>query len=381
MKCNMCGSNNIKELGIVGNQPVSITSEPKLCSLSAKIYCCQKCFHIQKIYSSTENFFIDSMYNQYDAYKVSRGGEQLIFSEDGIPKTRSYFAIEKCIDLLPESGELLDIGTGNGTALKSASQLLKKWKLFGFDIHDKFKKDVLKIQGVVDFYAGDFQEIPKKKFDLIILWHSLEHIAEPIKFLCQVIDYLTEDGLLLIQVPNVETMPFDLAVLDHCSHFTKLGLLKLCESIGLVEIINGDNWVHNCITLLLKRTKSPPSIERYAESKSLNPECYFYWLQKTIEEFEYATKGRSYGIFGTGISGIWISSQLSTPPAFFIDEDSERIGSKISNVPIIRPQDVPAGLDIVMPFTHATGKNITLKMQKLYDSCNSCNFILSQPYF
>lgn len=381
MNCNLCGSDRVKELGLIGLQAVSITSEPNFCSLPAKIYHCQNCNHIQKIYSQTEGSFIDSMYNQYDAYNISRGDEQLIFPEGVSPRTRSYHALEQCISLLPESGKLLDIGTGNGTALKSASQLLKNWKLFAFDIHDKFKEDVLKISGVENFYVGNFKDIPVQKFDLIILWHSLEHIAEPRDFLNQIRDYLTEDGFFLIQVPNIHTMPFDLAVIDHCSHFTKSGLLKLSKATGLVKVIDGAKWTHNCITLLLKReTNGLSPNESDYDSENVRPDSYFDWLRQTLKDFEKATYNRKYAIFGTGISGIWIYSQLSTPPSLFIDEDSERIGHHISNISIVNPKDIAESCDILMPFTYEIGMNISVKMQKLYPICKDCNFILSPPY-
>ena len=379
MSCNVCGSETIEELGQVGCKPISVTSEPNLCFLPAKVSYCQNCNHLQKVNSLTEISFIDSLYSNYSTYQVSEGNEQLVFLKEGWPKTRSYHVIEQCISLLPESGNLLDIGTGIGVVLKSASQLLPKWNLFAFDLSDKYKKNILKIPGVVDFYSGSLQDLPDVKFNLIVLWHCLEHISKPLEFLSTIKDYLTEDGYLLIQVPDIHRTPFDLAVIDHCSHFTKSSLLKLFQSVGFSVAVDGENWVHNCLTVLLKQDKGgSPNICFSADN--CPPERYFDWLNKIVEKFEGSIHNRNYAIFGTGISGIWLSSQLSKQPVFFIDEDPKRTGNKISNVPIIRPQDVPKEIDIVMPFTEATGKNICLKMKKLYDNFNAGNFILSQPY-
>lgn len=380
MSCNVCGSETLKELGQIGGKPISVTSEPHLCFLPAKIFYCQNCNHIQKVNSLTEISFIDSLYSNYSTYQVSEGNEQLVFLKEGLPKTRSYHVIEQCLSLLQESGNLLDIGTGIGVVLKSASHLLPKWNLFAFDLSDKYKKNILEIPGVVDFYSESLQNLPDVKFNLIVLWHCLEHISKPLEFLCTIREYLTEDGYLLIQVPDIHRTPFDLAVIDHCSHFTKSSLLKLFQRTGFAVAVDGDNWVHNCLTVLLKKRDRDDSPNIYPSTEALPPEKYFDWLNKTVDNFDYYIQNRKYAIFGTGVSGIWLSSQLSKAPAFFIDEDTKRIGNKISNVPIIRPQDVPKQIDIIMPFTEATGENIGLKMKKLYDNFNACNLIVSQPY-
>lgn len=379
MKCHLCGSNKIKNLGYVGRKPVSITSEPNLCSVPTKIYYCQNCHHLQKLYSDREISLIEKLYKNYDTYNVSSGNEQLVFAENGAVKPRSYYAIDRCVSWLPKSGNLLDVGTGNGAVLKSASSLLPHWKLFGFDLSDALKDEILEIKGVVDFYSGDIQNLPDIKFDLIILWQSLEHILEPANFLAKLSKYLSENGLLLIQIPDIHRTPFDLAVIDHCSHFTQSVFTNLCLSKGLSVAIDGYNWVHNCITLLLKQ-ETNPHLETVLESERFEPDNYFQWLNKTINFFEGSINNRSYAIFGTGISGLWVSSQLSKPPIFFIDEDSYRIGNQIGDVPIISPQDVPPGIDIIMPFINDTGENLAIKIKNLYPSCNSANIILSPPY-
>lgn len=378
MKCNLCGYDSLIQLGDIGLKPNSVTSEPDLCSLAAKIYYCQNCHHLQKAHTEKELSFINSLYQNYETYKVSSGKEQLVFPKDSPPRPRSYHAIEQCISSLPKSGNLLDIGTGNGAILRSASQLLPEWELFAFDLGDKSKAEILAIPGVVEFYAESLENVPKGKFNLIVLWHSLEHIPEPAQFLIKLKSYLAEEGFLLIQVPDIHRTPFDFAVIDHWSHFTNSTLIKICWETGYQIELDGYDWVHNCLTLLLKRDRA--FLKEPLPDSGFAPEGYFHWLKRTVEEFELATRDRNYAIFGTGISGIWISSQMSNPPSFFIDEDSQRVGNNIGNIPIVKPENIPSGIDILMPFTYATGKNISLKIQKEYSTCHSSNFILSQPY-
>jgi|JFJP01.1.fsa_nt_gi Methyltransferase domain. len=382
MNCNLCNGERLQELGYVGIKLSSITSEPKLCELPAKIYYCPECCQLQKVYSEIELSAIDLMYQSYDAYKVSSGNEQLIFAGDSHFKTRSYQALEKCIDSLTETGKLLDIGTGNGTALKVSSKLLPNWQLFAFDINDKYKDSVLKIPGVVDFYAGNFFDIPAQKFDLIILWHSLEHIDKPTEYLANLKDYLTDNGQILLQVPDVQRQPFDLAVIDHCSHFTSFTLNKLCQSAGFTVIIDGQDWTHNCLTLLLKPSGALDVNDSYLNLNSFSPDTCFHWLNYAVQEFAQSVQGSNYAIFGTSIAGIWLSSQLEKPPIYFIDEDQSRSGNKIGNIPIITPQylNLDSDIDIVMAFTHKTGQNISLRLKEQYINCRASRWILSSPF-
>jgi SAM-dependent methyltransferase len=365
----------VKELGFAGRKPGSVTSEPNICSLPAKIYRCLNCGHLQKIHTKSELSAIDAIYAAYDGHNLSGGSEQLVFAENLAPRPRTYRAIEECVPWLPEVGKLLDIGTGNGAVLKSASQLLPKWKFSAFDVNDKSKGEILEISQVVDFYSGNIQTLPKAEFNLIVLWHVLEHIPEPGDFLLQLRECLAEGGLLLIQVPDVERTPFDMAVIDHCSHFTQSALFKLCCNNGFSVAVDGHDWSHNSITLLLKRSGDSGSIDWEVEAAV--SDRYFYWLNDTVEAFEQATRARHYAIFGTGMAGIWLLGQLSKEPIFFIEEDSARSGKQIKGIPIVMPKDVNTELDVVMPFTHNTGEKISNKIKKTSPVCESCNYILS----
>jgi SAM-dependent methyltransferase len=367
----------VKYLGFVGRKPGSVTSEPNICSLSAKIYCCLNCDHLQKIHTQSELSAIDAIYASYDGHNLSGGSEQLVFAENLPPKPRTYHAIEQCVPWLPAQGKVLDIGTGNGAVLKSASQLLPTWNLSAFDISDNSKAEILKIPKVDNFYSGNLQSLPKGEFNLIVLWHVLEHVPEPGDFLLMLRECLVEGGFLLIQVPDIERSPFDLAVIDHCSHFTKSALLKLCCSSGFSLAVDGQEWSHNSISLLLDYNPDLNSkIDWQAETAA--SERYFYWLNNTVETFEQATRGdRAYAIFGTGMAGLWLLSQLSKKPIFFVEEDVARARKQIEKVPIITPTDINKKIDIVMAFAYNTGKNISIKIKKTSPICGTCNYILS----
>jgi 2-polyprenyl-3-methyl-5-hydroxy-6-metoxy-1,4-benzoquinol methylase len=50
-----------------------------------------------------------------------------------------------------------------------------------------------------------------RKYDMITLWHVLEHFLEPIEELKKIKELLTPNGILLIEVPNLKSIKFRLS--------------------------------------------------------------------------------------------------------------------------------------------------------------------------
>ncbi len=378
MNCLLCLSGNVKELGNVGIRPVSVTSDSNLSPRYAKLYFCKDCGHIQKLYDEDTITAVSCLYDNYNPHYLSDGNEQLVFPGDLPPRPRTYHVIEKCVSLLPKTGLLLDIGTGNGAVLKSASKLLPEWRLSAFDINNLYEKDVSKNLNFDAFYCEKLDNIPVEKFNLVVLWHVLEHVDNPVNLISNLKDKLKDDGYMLVQVPDISRNPFDLAVIDHRSHFTINRLIEFFHLLGFMIVANGNNWIHNCLTLLLKKggsrkDKTSSGIE-YSSA-----EIHFNWLNEMIDNFEQAIKGSDYAIFGTGMASILLFGQLSMPPLFFIDEDTRKEGRSIKNIPIVAPGNIKdSNLNIVMPFLHDTGLNIAQRLQEKYAACVSTNFILTQ---
>ncbi|MBX9977180.1 MAG: methyltransferase domain-containing protein, partial [Alphaproteobacteria bacterium] len=50
----------------------------------------------------------------------------------------------------------------------------------------------------------DLNDIKDEKFDLIVMFHVLEHLLDPVAFLKNVSCYLKEKGSIIVEVPNVD---------------------------------------------------------------------------------------------------------------------------------------------------------------------------------
>jgi 2-polyprenyl-3-methyl-5-hydroxy-6-metoxy-1,4-benzoquinol methylase len=102
---------------------------------------------------------------------------------------------------LGRAGRILDLGCGAGTFLEAMGKL-------GHEIHGTELEGpafdraaaVPDLQLVSDeLSAGCF---PEKTFDVITIWHVLEHLPDPQYTLSCCQRFLKEDGLLIVEVPN-----------------------------------------------------------------------------------------------------------------------------------------------------------------------------------
>ncbi len=96
--------------------------------------------------------------------------------------------------------KLLDVGCGNPTFLQTLSQNTD-WQLTGIDFTDEGWKN----SGNLSFklITGDVQAMElAEKFDLVTMWHYLEHDYNPNKTLASLRKHLKTGGKVIIEVPD-----------------------------------------------------------------------------------------------------------------------------------------------------------------------------------
>ncbi|MGE0391989.1 MAG: class I SAM-dependent methyltransferase [Vicinamibacterales bacterium] len=368
--CHACGAQSVGRLGTLGLRAASVTSDSLPCDLPAVIWQCSACGHLQKAPTPDERTAIDRIYATYQAHHLSGGREQLVFPPGLPPRPRTYHCIEQCVPRLPATGRLLDVGTGNGAVLKSAQALLPGWSLYGFDVGDKFRAEIEGMPGVRGFWSGDFTAVPEGNFDLAVLWHTLEHVPDPASLLSAIAAKLAPGGRVLIQVPDVVRNPFDLAVVDHESHFGPSQLARTCARAGLRIAVDGRAWVHNCLTLLLEKGEAPA-----LETEMLAD--VFPWIRTAMEAIDREVGDRPFAIFGTGMAGLWMATQFATPPVCFVDEDEAREGQTVAGAPIRTPAALEPGVPVVMSFLPGTAAAIASRLSAQYPALAGTRFIIA----
>lgn len=136
-----------------------------------------------------------------------------------------------------QSGTLLDIGCGTGDFLKIMKQ--SGWNINGVEVNAGARKLAQTNTGSIILDQTEFFE-SEQKYDVITLWHSLEHLNTLTRFLEKISVSLNANGVVMIAVPNYKSFDAeyykqDWAAYDvprHLYHFSFESMVKLMEKLG-----------------------------------------------------------------------------------------------------------------------------------------------------
>ncbi|TBW27735.1 class I SAM-dependent methyltransferase [Gramella sp. KN1008] len=132
-------------------------------------------------------------------------------------------------------GNILDIGAGTGDFLNKMKSFL--WKVEGVE-PNKLARDLAILKGLD--LKTDLAHLRDKKYDVISLWHVLEHLPDYEEKLEQFHGLLEDGGILVIAVPNYNSYDSryyneNWAAWDvprHLWHFSRKGLTEKLENKG-----------------------------------------------------------------------------------------------------------------------------------------------------
>lgn len=145
---------------------------------------------------------------------------------------RSYAYTERSV---------LDFGAGTGDFLRKVRK--KGWDFEGVEPNPMARG--LASEKRLQLYRT-LLEVPSREFQIITLWHVLEHLPDIDKDIPALLEYLREDGTLFIAVPNFKSYDAQYygkfwAAYDvprHVWHFSRSAIEKIFERHGmeLVEV-------------------------------------------------------------------------------------------------------------------------------------------------
>jgi len=347
--CHLCGGElqDLPGYSLLGQ--VTSDCQPWRGQTQLAVY--QSCGAVQKSLTSQWHEEVAQIYQSYSVYAQAQGGEQLSFNaETGANSSRSQAIADwlKQQTHLPGNGLLLDIGCGNGSFLNAFQRIFPHWQMIGAELDDRNRALVESIPGVLSLHTGPLTDL-QQNFDLIVMIHALEHIPKPIEFLSGLKSLLTPTGLLLIEVPDLDTSPFDVLIADHYTHFSERLLPWVVESAGFQVITLSSRCVAKELSLLagVHSQKTSATVPKSLENDGTRANAHISWLQQILEQAR-CMEG-DVGIFGSSILGTWLAQALDGRVKFFVDENSNRIGSKHISLPIHSLADAPVSFPILMP--------------------------------
>lgn len=162
-----------------------------------------------------------------------------------------------------EEKSILDIGAGTGDFLKVCEK--GGWRINGVEPSEK-ARDFAKNKNIN--LVEDISKIDDKQFDVITLWHVLEHIPNLTEYVQQLKSLLKPNGFLIIAVPNYKSFDSEhykefWAAYDvprHLWHFSKTAISKIFSFVEIkVEKILPMKFDSFYVSLLSEKYKTKKS--------------------------------------------------------------------------------------------------------------------------
>ncbi|HJM16241.1 MAG TPA: class I SAM-dependent methyltransferase [Flavobacteriales bacterium] len=135
------------------------------------------------------------------------------------------------------SGRILDVGCGTGDFLNKCKS--KNWETKGVEPSEIARNQAINNHKLDVEESTDLSKI-EGEFDIITMWHVLEHVPSLNETLVQFNQLLSKKGKIIIAVPNLESYDakyykeywaaYDLPI--HLYHFSKKSICTLFEKHG-----------------------------------------------------------------------------------------------------------------------------------------------------
>ena len=139
---------------------------------------------------------------------------------------------------LPKGARVLDVGCGRGTLLSALAD--RGFEAHGFELSEQaaeFADPRAQVKIGAELTEADY---PEAYFDMVVVWHVLEHLKHPDRTVDEIHRILKPGGKLIIAVPNFSSWQarwagedwFHLDLPRHLYHFPFAGLRRLVEDRG-----------------------------------------------------------------------------------------------------------------------------------------------------
>jgi 2-polyprenyl-3-methyl-5-hydroxy-6-metoxy-1,4-benzoquinol methylase len=141
---------------------------------------------------------------------------------------------------LIKNKSILDFGCGKGRFIKMCQKISKK--VYALEVNKSYIKELKKILTI----KKDLKNFNKTKFDIITMFHVLEHLPNQIEVIKSLLQKLKKNGKLIIEVPSAHDPLFKVKGLvsfknftmwsEHLILHTSESLKKFCLNAGAKKI-------------------------------------------------------------------------------------------------------------------------------------------------
>lgn len=265
-KCKLCNNASLKAAYTPAGSEINLS-----------IHICKFCGFVQGTYDvETYESINDAVHNE--ASIVTRLNCDAAYSDIRVGKQQM---LSNAVELLERNSiknnikKVLDMRAARGDFVNYINKLYPNLEIDAIETDQYMAKQIQNAQNI--------NVIPKKykdwnpihRYDLIYSCHTLEHYRDPKTNLKYIYEYLSEDGYVILDVPNFDiiskTANFDEYFYDkHLSYFNKDTLIKMMMYVGFENVdLNSDGA---CLYGLFRKSnrKEVPKIDLASVEHSLN---------------------------------------------------------------------------------------------------------------
>lgn len=224
-QCPVCGKQEFKNYLVVTDNSVS--------KESFVIVECENCsFKFTNPRPDSESIGAYYESEEYVSHSNTKSGiiNKAYHVVRSITTKQKVELINKCA---PAKGTILDYGCGTGNFLAACKN--DGWDIRGIEPNKKARE--IASNETEELVAADLADLEGEKFEVITLWHVLEHIHTLNETMAQLVDMLQDDGTLIVAVPNADSHDAQLykenwAAYDvprHLYHFTQATMKRFLK--------------------------------------------------------------------------------------------------------------------------------------------------------
>ncbi|MHB1644988.1 MAG: class I SAM-dependent methyltransferase [Candidatus Acididesulfobacter diazotrophicus] len=234
IKCAICDENNESLLIKVKNtHGTSYISDEEF-----DLAQCKKCglvyINPRPINKEIHKYYSDNYYSPKSNIKSKI--EKLVLQPYYMFLRKTY------IEQFLKKGKILDIGCGSGGFINSLSK--NNWEIYGIEPNQTgFALSSAILHKKINLYNKPLSDckFPDNYFDIITMWHVLEHIHKPNKELQEIKRVLKDNGILIIAVPNIKSFGFKISK-KHWFHLDAPRHLYHYDSTTIKKILNHNKF-------------------------------------------------------------------------------------------------------------------------------------------
>lgn len=248
--CRACGSMRLKV--VYNTEPIPVAGiyynnaeEPTDIRAPMTLAVCEECSLIQLLETISPEIYDDYSFSgsKIDTYiNHLKNISELLISKWGI-KNKDVFEVGASDGLLLRY--LSEFGNNRAAGIEPSGKLCRAAKEFDVEVKQGY------------FNKRYISQRAIGKYDCVIIRHVLEHIDNLHDMVGSLADILKDDGILVVEVPNVEDIIeknlFSNIFHEHLNYFSKYSMNRLLSQYGLQNIYSESVDVHGGSVLLIYR--------------------------------------------------------------------------------------------------------------------------------